>query len=488
MYDASSNFSLTYFPLFVLSGTFGPNQSSLDEAVALATPEAWVQDQMAKPETLLRSHYRQRANGHIRTNLHHHGTRGACEAGSRWVRHAFNRWRDIGKVIEEVPTGTGSFFLNVDGIARTEVSTAPSVEFSLPSTSYVICRSVQPSIWPMPAYLKMSSFVQAPTGEKGTLTVAIDASSCMTSPIAIDMPAVSFSNDANIPSANLQDLSDENVLGAKILQDVASPSTCDDFKKTWPNFVKDSSTGIVYVEDRRAEFYENTNGATTEKNQLLSSRCPSVDKSFLNEDTCVIRSDCSPGYYSGSFELNAQNIRKFYEMDEKYVYRIENLPLLPGVTLSPCVSNNNRFVRKDADGDTTNGCGNQDTGDIFPEVSAAIETYLSSMTPSDQEKKRVIDLSDSIPCTDASDVALGAKFTVTIPGSSTPSCWTHSYQYEWSVMVMNDWVVNHPGNPQRHRESKPNPIAHVAEHENTSGNLEESVTLSYPPYGFHQVS
>ena len=161
---------------------------------------------------------------------------------------------------------------------------------------------------------------------------------------------------------------------------------------------------------------------------------------------------------------------------------------MPGVTLSPCVSNNNRFVRKDADGDTTNGCGNQDTGDIFPEVSAAIETYLSSMTPSDQEKKRVIDLSDSIPCTDASDVALGAKFTVTIPGSSTPSCWTHSYQYEWSVMVMNDWVVNHPGNPQRHRESKPNPIAHVAEHENTSGNLEESVTLSYPPYGFHQVS
>ena len=110
------------------------------------------------------------------------------------------------------------------------------------------------------------------------------------------------------------------------------------------------------------------------------------------------------------------------------------------------------------------------------------------MSASDQDKKRVIDLEDiDIPCTDSSDTALGASFTVAIPGSGASSCWTHSYRYEWSVIVMNDWVANHPGNPVRFRASRPNPIAYVAEHENT-GDLEDSVTLTYPPWGFHAVS
>ena len=50
----------------------------------------------------------------------------------------------------------------------------------------------------------------------------------------------------------------------------------------------------------------------------------------------------------------------------------------------------------------------------------------------------------------------------------------------------NNWVANHPGNPKFFRESKPNPIADIAEHENTSGNPEDSVVLSFPPWGFHQ--
>jgi len=405
----------------LLQATYGPTEASLAEAVALVNPANWVQDQINnKPTTLLRSHYRQRTNGNIRTNLHHHGTKPACESGSRWVRYSFNRWKDIGKTINEVASGSGTWYLTVDGIVRTEVDTQPSVEFSLSGTSYVICRVVTD-------HLQMSSFVSAPTGEKGKLTVASSSSACMSSPVVIDMPAVSFSNDEGIPVVNLQDLADTNVLDTKILQGVVSPSTCDDFKKTWPNFVKDAATGLFYVEDRRAEFYENTDGATTEKKQMLSSRCPQVDKTFLNEDTCVVRTDCSPPVFDGGFELNAQNLRKFYELDEKYVYRVENLPLIG--TSTPCSTNSNRFVRKNADGDTSNGCGGQDTSDIFPEVATSISTHLSSLSVSDQDKKRVIDLEDiDIPCTDSSDTALGASFTVTIPGSGASSCWTHSYR------------------------------------------------------------
>ncbi len=56
---------------------------------------------------------------------------------------------------------------------------------------------------------------------------------------------------------------------------------------------------------------------------------------------------------------------------------------------------------------------------------------------------RVIDLKDtSLNCYDAFDDSLGASFTITIPGSTAKACFTHSYEYEFSVFVMNDWVVS----------------------------------------------
>jgi len=470
------------FAKLLLQGSYGPTQTSLSEAMTIGSAAGWVQDQMNKPASLLRAHYRRRANAYTRNDLRHHGTRIACEQGSRWNRHAFNRWRDIGKTIVEEPTGTGSWYLKIDGIVRTELATRPSVEFGLPS-SYVICRNIVEDSDGV-RYMQMSSFVEAPTGEKGTLIVAVDAAACMNMMFtAIDMPSVYFSNPANVPSVNLVSMSDPNIIEAKILQDVISPSTCDDFKLTWPNFVMDDSSGLYYVEDRRVELYENTDGASLEKKRLLDGRCPQVAKTFLNEDTCIIRSDCAPPTVNGDFELNALNLRKFYVEKSLYVYRIQGLPLVD--TLPACNTTNNRFVRKDADGDST-GCGNNDDSDLFPTIATAINSFLSVMPLGEQESKRVVDLKDtSMSCTDPNDASLGASFTVTIPGSSTLSCWTHSYYREWSVMVMNDWVVNHPGNPKFFRESKPNPIADVAEHENTL-DVEDSVTLNFPPMGFHQ--
>lgn len=79
----------------------------------------------------------------------------------------------------------------------------------------------------------------------------------------------------------------------------------------------------------------------------------------------------------------------------------------------------------------------------------AIQNYLSNMDPQDQADVRVIDIEDtSMNCVDNVDDSLGASFTVTIPGTGSLSCWTHSYYREWSVFVMNDWVSNHPGNPR----------------------------------------
>ena len=464
------------FAKLLLQGTYGPTQESLQEAMALGSAAAWVADQMQTPPTFLREHYRKRTNGYLKTDLHHHATRLACEPGSRWNRHAFNRWRDVGKTITEVPTGSGSYFLKIDGIVRTEVPTRPSVEFSLPSTSYVICRK-DPDTDDM-----MSDFYyHQPTGQRGKLLVAADAEGCSTMPIAIDMPHVDFMDTTqafggDMPLVTMVSIEgDPNVFEAKLLESIQSPYSCSDFKMTWPNFARDRATGLYYVEDRRAELYDNTDASSTQKKRLLEGRCPQSPRTFLNEDTCVPRQDCSPPVYSGEFTLNAQNLRTFYDVDGKYVYRVEDLPLVD--TPSPCDSNQNRFVRKNP-GQDGNGCVNGIT--IFPSIQDAIETALSGLSLD----TLVVDIEADMGCDDIDDAALGASFTVTMSDGSS-SCWTHSYYREWSCFVMNDWVSNHPGNPRFFRESKPNPIAHVAEHENTSGDLDASVVLQYPPWGFH---
>lgn len=130
------------------------------------------------------------------------------------------------------------------------------------------------------------------------------------------MPAVQFNNPVDafgksLPSVNLVSISSSpNVFEAKLLQSVVSPSTCADFEMTWPNFVQDNSSGLYYVEDRRVELYQNTDGASTERTRLLGGgRCPRVPRTFLNEDSCVPRADCGPPVFSGEFVLNASNLR-----------------------------------------------------------------------------------------------------------------------------------------------------------------------------------
>lgn len=471
-YDPPLKTAAQKWAKLLLQATYGPTQTSLSESMSMSSAAAWVRDQMNKPASLLRAHYRQRANAHIRNDHYQHGTRLACEPGSRWNRHAFNRWRDVGKTIVEESTGRGTWFLKVDGIVRTEVATRPSQSLS---SSYVICRNGGEISRPI------SSFAEAPGGIKGKLFVAPNAAACqdMMMITTVNMPSVYFHTQGTIPTVNLVSLNDPNIIQDKVLQSIVAPSTCNNFKRTWPNFVKDNATGLYFVEDRRVELLDNTNGTTTMKKRLLDGQCPQAEKTFMNEDLCVVRTDCAAPAFSGDFVLNATNIRKFYEVDGKYVYRIQNLPILN--TPSPCTKSSNRFVRKT----DTAGCTTDSSGS-FPTIRTAIENFLNNVPVADQGTKRVVDLPETPwnvnqRCTDSSNAATGKSFTVTLPGGAL-SCWTHSYPWEWSVLVMNNWVLNHPGNPSKFRASKVNPIAESADRDPNLGNLENSVTISYPSW------
>lgn len=475
-YTPSTTTTEQEFARLLIQGTYGPTPATLSEAMSLGSAASWVQNQMNKPVTSLREHYRRRANAYTKNDLHHHGVRLACEAGSRWNRHAFSRWRDVGQTIVEEASVSGSTYLKINGIIRTEVDTAPSVAGGLPK-SYVVCNYRS-------SYMRMSSFVKdSVSGVKGTLTIATSSEDCMSGGTAVDMPAVYFSSQGSIPSAYLGDLSDPNVLDTKILSSLPDSSTCEeDFKLTWPNFVKDEASGLYYVEDRRVELVDNTNGATAERTRMLDTKCPQVPKTFLNADTCVVRSDCTAPLFSGEFELNENNLRAFYNIDGRYVYRIENLPVTDTTTKSPCDTGNNdrtRFVRKNAIG---TGCGGSDSSTAFPELFTALSSHLGGLDASQQDAKMVIDFYQVMGCDDGTtNDALGTSYEIALPHSGQTTCWEHVYPEEWSVFVFNKWSVQHPGNSVRFRKSEPNPIAKLAEEQ-------ESVFLVYPSWSWHQMN
>ena len=123
---------------FLTQASFGPTRATLANlsaaAAALgggsggatatrAAAGAWVAAHVhGVPASLHRAHYRARANPRTPQAVVVGATRGACEVGSRWHRHAFTR-ADTGKTID-VAYVDGVYTLTVDSVARTEASTA----------------------------------------------------------------------------------------------------------------------------------------------------------------------------------------------------------------------------------------------------------------------------------------------------------------------------------------------------------------------------
>lgn len=375
--------------------------------------------------------------------------------------------------------------MKIDGVARTEVDSAAwassltgqNTLFNINGLLYV-CRG-------------QDDYATLPEAE---LILANDPANCGSSNQVgrVPMPVVAFSDPASlghgdIHAATLVEL-DPPVLDVKLLS--ASIESCA-MTKSWPNFIQDTSTGNYYVEDRRVLFLDLTSPETVSGSDLSSRTCPTAPKTFLNEDSCVIRNDCSPPVYSSgeSFVLNAQNVRKFYEVGGQYIYRVVGLPIITDTLsryemFSPCndaVTYKRfdwtpfRFVRK------TEGACTSPVLDstIQSSLSQILSSELSALSPSQRAAKRVLDV--VIPkstCYDPYRVARGGQINVAVDGVAT--CWTNSHPDEWSVFNFDAWTLFHPGNLEAYLGDKQNPIAAFAE--TNSLVLEDQVSLEMPSW------
>lgn len=320
--------------------------------------------------------------------------------------------------------------MKVDGIARTEVDQAAwsnslsgqSTFFNLAGLLY-ICRG-------------QDDYATVPGAE---LVLANDPSHCMSSNQVgrVPMPVVNFSTDPSnigleIPTANLEEL-DPAVLDVKLLS--ASIPDCT-LTKSWPNFVQDTDSGTYYVEDRRVLFLDLTAPETVSGKDLHTKTCPTAPRTFLSEETCVVRSDCSPPVYMpGSFVLDAENVRKFYDIGGQYIYRVNDLPVITDPlsryeNFSPCNDHTSykrfdwtpfRFVRK-----TDGACLSQVAdATIHSTLSSILATELAALSAVEQNTKRVLDVViHKNACHDPFKLARGGSVNVVVGGVTT--CWTVS--------------------------------------------------------------
>ena len=184
-----------------------------------------------------------------------------------------------------------------------------------------------------------------------------------------------------------------------------------------------------------------------------------------------------------SLILNPETIRKFYDLDGRYVYVIKGLPTVDLV--SPCKRGWHRWVRHEPDGDE-GGCPGGDTPLASEVSSVLIRKITADLDKRDEATRRSIRALDiwNGQCSNSEGSATaGARLS--LGGSS--GCWTHAHPSEYGVYDASWWVLEHPGNRFEYLRFQTNPIAAIAEElgagtRSSSSSAEERVTLTLPAW------
>ena len=158
-------------------------------------------------------------------------------------------------------------------------------------------------------------------------------------------------------------------------------------------------------------------------------------RSFENEDTCIystISTACSPTREIGvtNIVMDETNVKKFYELEEKYVYAITGLAM-EDLSEHACSDSKSRW---EVELDT-----------VCPQptsLSSTTETALQTAFASSTDPNEVLKDIDGPHVCDAADVTvenLGMQIQV------GADCYTHVHRDHKSVFDFSGWVSNHPG-------------------------------------------
>ncbi len=108
-------------------GDWGVSRQELDAFLAnykktdnSLDTQRWLEDEMAKPQVLLRDYFRRRSNPRTPLANEAGSVRGACDVQSRWLRYAFNRL-DVRKTVS-VSSNQGTITLSSNGVTRAQIA------------------------------------------------------------------------------------------------------------------------------------------------------------------------------------------------------------------------------------------------------------------------------------------------------------------------------------------------------------------------------
>lgn len=183
--------------------------------------------------------------------------------------------------------------------------------------------------------------------------------------------------------------------------------------------------------------------------EVGSTICPSVVKTFLNEDTCQKKQSCSePIYGSASFVLDDTNVRVWYTDSAKYVYEVRGLRLEDQYYQSPCTSGVSRWEKT---------IGNCTDATVLDAVTLATITQALADTSDANPYVKDINLPTGEGCNGNDAATIGAQVQV---GNT---CYEHVHPHLHDIRDFSYWVLIHDGNSRAASNNNPHPIAKWAQ-------------------------
>ena len=449
-----------------MQATFGGDQTSVRQLASSieasasegAALEQWLSTQIALPATLVRSHFRQRANPRLTAPLSTGGVRRACEVGSRWHRHAFTK-DDEGKVLNIIQHGSGNFQLLIDSQIRAEISSVASISDT--SSPFYICNVDERA--GIGGNIKVGSL----GGGSGRRLMAFNPlGQGMSCTETLPNPAIAYLTGAQPadtftlpPSSGLTLGGLAGVGSALVLECEASPCAQSALAAlpSCTTTLLQASDGTLWRHDPRLQLVENTldvPSAGISAQLSFRAGCPNVAKTIFNRNRCVLRDTCARTLYtSASMALNVTLMREFFLRSGKYIYAIDGLRLEDAYAVSPCDETAASRWRRQG------GACSSETG-----LDASTKTTLAAAIRATSDanpyvRDVMISSAGGGTCNAQMNGVSSIGASVTVDGV----CWTHVHPQQLDVLDFSYWSSNHEGNKIAEDNGRRNPITAPAE-------------------------